>query len=707
MHAKETHPEPKPGFAPAEPLSRRFLEQLPDACQECPESAWFAPLLRRLLEHLPAAAYTCDAEGLITFYNERAVELWGRAPRLNDPVDRFCGSFRLFSPAGVPIRHEDCWMALALRYGREYRGHEIVVERPDGSRRNALAHTNPIYDERGQLQGAVNILVDITESRRAEEANRRLTDRFRLLWEAAELLLHADDPDAMLRDLFARIAPHLGLDLYLNYMTDEATGSLRLLSHSGVPEEAMPRVACLEFGQAISGTVALRREPMVVSRVQECADPIVQKVRALGVRAYVCAPLLAGDRLLGTLSFGSRVREAFDAEDVEFLATLARYVTVAWERLRLVRELREADRRKDRFLATLSHELRNPLAPIRNALELIRQSDFDPAVIERARAVLERQLQQMVRLIDDLLDLSRIATGRIRLTKERVALASVLNAAVETARPLIEGARHRLTVTVPAEPVHLEADSVRLAQVFANLLNNAAKYTDPGGAIEIVARRSEREVEVAVRDTGIGIAPEDVPRIFEIFSQARPALERSQGGLGVGLSLVRGLVELHGGSVRVRSEGVGRGSEFVVRLPLASAATSGIAERERPSEPARARKRRVLVVDDNRDAAETLAELLAMAGHETRAAFSGAEAVEVAASFRPDIVIMDLGMPGLDGYEAARRLRKEPWGSAVRLIALTGWGQQEDREQTAAAGFDAHLTKPVDPAALTRLLEAP
>jgi PAS domain S-box-containing protein len=379
-------------------------------------------------------------------------------------------------------------------------------------------------------------------------------------------------------------------------------------------------------------------------------------------------------------------------------------LTDVTDRKRAEEALREADRRKDDFLATLAHELRNPLAPLRTGLHLLRLAGPDRATAEQALAVMERQLAQMVRLIDDLMDLSRITRGKLRLRKERVDLADVVRSAVETARPLIETSAHRLAVALPPEPVWLDADPTRLAQVLANLLNNAAKYTERGGDISLTAARAEGEVVVSVRDTGIGIAAEHLPRLFEMFSQAAPALERSQGGLGIGLALVEGLVEMHGGTVAAKSEGPGKGSELVVRLPVADASPVPAPSVPGGERPGASLGRRVLVADDNRDAADSLATMLRLAGHEVHAAHDGQEAVEAAAWFRPEVALLDIGMPRLNGYEAARRIRELPWGKGVVLVAVTGWGQEEDRRRAREAGFDHHLTKPADPAAIERLL---
>jgi CheY-like chemotaxis protein/two-component sensor histidine kinase len=311
----------------------------------------------------------------------------------------------------------------------------------------------------------------------------------------------------------------------------------------------------------------------------------------------------------------------------------------------------------------------------------------------------------MVRLIDDLLDVSRITRGKLRLRRERVELASVVQSAVESSRPLIEASGHRLTVALPPEPLLLDADPTRLAQVYSNLLTNAAKYTDRGGHIRLAAERRAGEVVVSVKDTGIGIAAEHLPRLFEMFSQAVTALERSQGGLGIGLSLVKGLVELHGGSIEARSEGLGKGSEFVVRLPVGDDTPAPRSPPGDGGEKGTPRsRRRILIADDNRDAADSLAMMLRLAGHHVHAVHDGQEAVEAAGWFRPEVALLDIGMPRLNGYEACRRIRVEPWGKNTVLVAITGWGQEEDKRRATEAGFDEHLTKPVEPAALERLL---
>jgi len=375
------------------------------------------------------------------------------------------------------------------------------------------------------------------------------------------------------------------------------------------------------------------------------------------------------------------------------------------------RALLEADRRKDEFLATLSHELRNPLAPIRTAARLLDSPALAPHQLKWVQGVIQRQVKHMALLLDDLLDVARITQGKLELKVERVVLSEIIDSAVEAAQPLIDSRHHRLDIRVPAEPVILYADPLRLSQVIANLLTNAAKYTDPAGSIVLSGSVAGGWLSLTVKDDGIGIPAGSLNTIFEMFSQVPGGSARCDGGLGIGLALVRGLTELHGGKAEARSEGPGRGSEFSLSLPL-----DAVADAERPAggpapspamAPAARNRRRILVADDAHDAADALAMLLTVAGHEVQVAHDGRAAVVLAHAFRPDIALLDIGMPELNGYEVAAELRREPWGKRVWLIALSGWGQESDRQRAREAGFDRHFTKPFDPEALDALFSSP
>ena len=369
--------------------------------------------------------------------------------------------------------------------------------------------------------------------------------------------------------------------------------------------------------------------------------------------------------------------------------------------------MRDASARKDIFLATLSHELRNPLAPIRNAATLLAKSVISPEDHERGRSIIVRQVRHMASLLDDLLDVSRITRGVFALKKEIVNLQVLLAEALETARPIIDAKRHIVTTDWPSSPIEVEADPVRLVQIMSNLLTNAAKYTDPEGLITFAVQVVGTEVSISVRDTGIGLAPQMLDHVFEMFSQIAPESKRSEGGLGIGLALVKGLAELHGGRIEVHSDGVERGSEFVVKLP------DLLAAKHPPPDNAKAplsesvsptTSRRVLIADDNIDGAESLAMLIEFSGHNVYLAHTGVDAFQMAATHRPHVAILDIGMPGMDGYQVAKRIKDQPWGLHMMLIALTGWGQEDDKRRAMQAGFDHHLTKPVDPEILDKLL---
>jgi PAS domain S-box-containing protein len=446
---------------------------------------------------------------------------------------------------------------------------------------------------------------------------------------------------------------------------------------------------------------------------------------AIGRSITILAPPERGDeprRLLECLRRGQRVqhyetvRVAKGGQDLEVSLTMSPIVDVSGRILgasKLVRDvsqskraeaaLREADRRKDEFLAILAHELRNPLAPIRNSLQILRMTSARDSEAARIGEMMERQVNHMVRLVDDLMEVSRITRGKIGLRKEPVAIAAIIEGAVETSRPLIEARGHRLELEVASEPLAIEGDPVRLTQVVANLLNNAAKYTDPGGRISLTVRREGAAVVISVVDTGTGIPPEMLRRVFDLFTQGERNAERVEGGLGIGLTLVKNLVEMHGGTVAAFSEGTGRGSEFVVRLPLSSPAESASSS-DASVGPDPVLRHRVLVVDDNHDAADSLGTLLEMLGADVHVVYNGPDAIEAIRTYRPSVVLLDIGMPGMDGYEVARRIRKLSEPQDVTLIALSGWGQDEDRQRSQRAGFDYHLVKPADASALESVM---
>jgi signal transduction histidine kinase/ActR/RegA family two-component response regulator len=453
-------------------------------------------------------------------------------------------------------------------------------------------------------------------------------------------------------------------------------------------------------------TVVAHQDPLKVGLARELGLPLLSAGsvhRAWVTNNSVIAPIHARGRTLGAIVLGTEQVGRFDTETLELVEELGLRAGVALDNTRLYQEAREADRRKDEFLAMLGHELRNPLAPMVTALELM--STKEGTVFERERTIITRQVDHLIRLVDDLLDVSRITRGKVQLKRAHLDLLAVLTRAVEMASPLLEQRSHHLELPAAGEPLFVDGDPARLAQVLANLLNNAAKYTEPGGRIVVTATAEEAHAVLRVRDNGAGIAPDILPRIFDMFVQEERSIDRSRGGLGLGLAIVRSLVELHGGTVSVHSEGLGRGSEFSIRLPLAAPRTPAVDEhRGPPPEPLATRAVRLLVVDDNQDAAELLTELLGKKGYVTRVAFDGPTGLQVAREFQPHLAILDVGLPVMDGYELAAKLRQEPALTGLKLVALTGYGQDSDRHRARAAGFDVHLVKPIDPGQLLRLL---
>ena len=520
----------------------------------------------------------------------------------------------------------------------------------------------------GRPERTMAVVQDISERKWVEEALRESEERYRAATEAVSDLIWTNNADGLME------GEQRGWGDFTGQSREEYQGyGWSKMVH---PEDAQPTI------EAWTRAVAEKRAFLFEHRIRRRDG----EWRVCSIRAV---PILNAD---GTIRewVGVHTDITERKRDEEGLR-------------RLAAELSEAHQRKDEFLATLAHELRNPLAPIRNGLQLMKLAGGQAATVEQARSMMERQLTQMVRLVDDLVDVSRISRDKVELKREQVELAAVVNSAVETSRPLVEQMGHQLTVTLPDQPVVVDADLTRLAQVFLNLLNNAAKYSDRGGNIQLIVERQGSDVVVTVKDTGIGIDADQLPRIFEMFMQVDRSLEKSQGGLGIGLTLVKRLVEMHGGRVEAKSEGPGKGSEFVVRLPVVIEPSKARQSGDEAEQLVKS-SQRILVVDDNRDGADSLSEMLKIMGNDTRTAYDGQEGVDVAGAFRPDVLLLDIGLPKLNGYEACRRIREQPWGKDVVLIAVTGWGQDDDRRRSQEAGFDHHMVKPVDPQALIKML---
>lgn len=570
---------------------------------------------------------------------------------------------------GVSILRASIERVLASRQPDAILGLKYDIMRPDGTfeERWWSPVNSPVLDENGEVEAIIHNANDVTEEHRAEAALRKSEERLRLALAAARMGTWRCEVDA---DRHER-------DANLN----------RLL---GRPAE--PSVS--PFADFLSCIHPADRD-----RVADGFHASVQHGHNLSLEFRVPRPD-------GTVRWLRDQGDVFGGSEGRYLAGACVDVTDLKEaedaQRRLAADLSDADRKKDDFIALLAHELRNPLAPIRNGLNVLRLAGADHEALRETRGIMERQITHMVRLIDDLLDVSRINRNKMDLRLSDVTLAEAVSSAVETARPLIDAGGHTLTISVPDRPIHLEADLMRLSQVFSNLLTNSAKYTRHGGKIRLTAERRGGDVAVSVRDDGIGIPPGALKNIFNMFSQIDRSVERTTGGLGIGLALVKGLVEMHGGTVAAASEGEGRGSTFTVTLPIvampaAPASTMGSSGHARV-------RRRVLVVDDSRDGADTLARMLCLMGNDVKIANNGLDAFEAAGEFLPEVVLMDVGMPVLNGLDATRRIREQAWGRGMTIIALTGWGQEGDKERSREAGCDGHLVKPVDIDDLEKLL---
>ena len=612
-------------------------------------------LLAAVVQSTADAVITKTLDGMITTWNEAAQRLFGytadeavgRPITLIIPPDRLVEEGRILEQ---------------LRRGERLEHYETIRQTRDGRRIDISLTVSPIRDATGRIVGASKVARDITARKRAADQLRESETRFRFLSEMIPSIVWIANADGTVTYVNRR-----GLEYYGITEEERVRGGAGFVLH---PED---RERCLTEWQR---------------HLREGRDFEIEA---------------RSRRHDGTYRWFVTRAVPFRNVDGTILSWFG--VTMDIHEQREMQEaLRQADRRKDEFLATLAHELRNPLAPIRNALHIMRLRADDPPTMEQARLIMERQLGQMVRLVDDLLDVGRITRGKLGLRKERVELANVIKNAVDTTRPVIESAGHQLTLSLPALPIQLDADPVRLAQVLSNLLNNAAKYMDRGGHIWVNVVRGERDVVVSVRDQGIGIPAEALPTIFDMFMQVEESLEKSRGGLGIGLTLARQLVEMHGGSIEAHSEGSGRGAEFRVRLPVVPVLAAVDAPRDEESQLDPAVRFRILVADDNIDAAESMGMMLRLMGNDVRVVRDGQQAIEETAVFRPDLALLDIGMPGLNGYEVARFIRHQRWGEQIVLVALTGWGQEEDKRKAAEAGFDHHFTKPVSPADIANLM---
>jgi PAS domain S-box-containing protein len=684
---------------------------------------------RRLLDTAQEGIWMLDVAGRTQYVNRRMTELLGYpAENMRDR-----GFWEFLTPEEQHVAQRD--------WGRGRMGAreqpEVCFLRQGGGKLWAKVAINPSHDVEGNLRGALAVVTDITSKKQADEKARFIAD-------ASQVLASSLDYEGTIQSVARLAVPALGDWCAVDMLSADGTVARLAIVHADPAGEARSWEVSRRFPTRTEDDTDIMRVLRSGKPVfqPEVGDEVLQRnardaehleiLRGMGIVSCMIVPLRARGRTLGAITLlTTNSGRRYVPSDLPLAEALARRATLAVdnsllyreaqkeiaerkqiegalreseERLRsAVAELHRANQAKDEFLAMLAHELRNPLAPLFNALHLMAIHPDNADKIATARMLAERQVRHMTRLVEDLLDVSRITRGKIELRKQVVILDSIVANAIQSSRPLIDARRQQLTVSVPSEPIALEADATRLDQILSNLLNNAAKYTDETGRIELIVERSDGEVIIHVRDNGVGIPAEVLPRVFDLFVQATPSLDRAQGGLGIGLTLVRSLVELHGGSVQALSAGPGQGSEFVVRLPiLAEVPEQG----ERPVQPAPAEapSTRVLIVDDNVDAAQSLAMLLEACGHAVQIAHDGPGALESAPSFHPQVVLLDIGLPHMDGYEVARQLRQQMGTEIEMLVALTGYGGQEDRRRSREAGFDRHLVKPFDPAELERLL---
>jgi len=652
-------------------------------------------LFRELADSLPQMVWMATPDGVPDYYNERWFDFTGfeSCAASNDSW------IRIVHPDDVQ-RSSDTWRA-AVRTGQPYEIEYRFFDRKTRAYRWHLGRALPVRDSEGHVARWFGTCTDVDDQKRATQAARFLA-------EAGRTLSSLTDYPTALQTVARLAVPDFADGCAVDIVEDD--GALRRLAlacgdrsrlDAAKDIKAYGPQAALATGQGV--LVAEVTDDLL----RACADDDehLAILRAAGLRSSIAVPIKVGAHIIGAITFlTSDSGRVYRESDLQVAMELAYRTGIAIENARLYDDARESDRQKDEFLAVLAHELRNPLAPIRTALQLIRLAPEDRSRRDRACDVMDRQIHQMVRLVDDLLDVSRITRGKIELRREAQELSAIIQRAVETSRPMIEAGGHELTVTFSREPIYLDSDPTRLAQVFSNLLNNAAKYTPRGGRISITGERDPSGAVVRVRDTGEGIPADMLTRIFDMFAQVDRSVEKAHGGLGIGLTLAKRLVDMHGGSIEALSDGPGAGSEFVVRLPAFVAGAS--TDPDAPTDdvlPKAVSTRRVLVVDDNQDAADCLADVMRLRGHDVRTAHDGRTALAIAETFRPDAVLLDLGMPNLSGYDTAEHLRAS-LGPHVLLVATTGWGQDEHRQRSQQAGFDHHLVKPVDPAMVAALL---
>lgn len=620
-----------------------------------------ARLLASIVESSNDAIIGKSLDGIIRSWNAAAERLFGFTAEeaIGQHISLVIPPDRLTEEEGI---------ISSLRAGQRIEHYETERVRKNGQRIIVSLTISPIKDESGNVTGASKIVRDISDRKRVERERQNFVT----------LVENSTD--------FIGMCDLNGLPFLVNRAGLEMVGlDIEEARRTPLQEFFFPEDQALIMNEVL---------PEVMRNGHGEVEVRFRHFKTGAALWMVYKVLLLTDAANQPIGYATVSQDVTDRRRLED------------DLRRLAADLSENDRRKNEFLATLAHELRNPLAPMSNMLEVVKRANGDGEVLKQAHDTIERQLGQMVRLVDDLLDLNRITHDRLELRRSEVELSSVIQQGVEVARPLIDSAGHELTIDLPGEPVYLNADRARLAQLFGNLLNNSCKYTRPTGSISLTAELAGDEVIVSVEDNGAGIPPDKLDSIFDMFMQVDRTAERSQGGLGIGLTLVKRLAEMHGGTIEARSGGEGQGSEFVVTLPVlrkpagAAPVTSGVDVESPP-------KRRILIVDDNKDSADSLAMLLEITGNQTYMAHDGVEAVEAVEKHRPEVVLLDIGLPRLDGHAVCRYIREQAWGKEIVVIALTGWGQEDDRRKSEEAGFNGHLVKPVDYDRLLELLGSP
>jgi len=672
--------------------------------------------LAAIVESSEDAVVSKTLEGIVQSWNTGAQRIFGYTPEdmIGKPITTI-----------IPPEHlsEESMIIQRIRSGQPVESFDTTRIAKDGRRIPVSLTVSPIRNARGEVIGASKIARDITQRKRAErelvESRRRLASEAAALTrlsEASTRLWQSRSLATGLDEILRTVKELTGASKGNVQLVNASRNTLSIVAYDGFDPAFLATFEHISMDdrRAACGRAMAEGRAILIEDVQADAgySPYRDVARAAGYRSVVSVPLFAADgSKLGAISVHFPSPHRPSEAEMRRLQLYCRQASDFIQRIHLEHTLRqreealqEADSRKNEFLALLAHELRNPIAPIRYALAMARKPGISAEQRMRAEDIIDRQAAHMGRLLDDLLDVSRITRGSLELRKSATTLDAAVSTAVESAQPFMDAKHHALKVDLPDHTVRLEADPARLAQILTNLLINAAKFTPEGGRIELEATNDLEEIVVTVRDNGIGIGPELMPQLFTLLAQAQPALDRAENGLGVGLALVRGLVHLHGGTIEAKSGGPGRGSEFIVRLPIGIASER---DAENPdAETAHSNELRILVVDDNRDAADSCAMLLELSGHRVRTAYNGTQALQLGENLMPHVVLLDIGLPDLNGYEVARRIRATPWGAKLPLVAVTGWGKEEDRERAFAAGFDHHLTKPVAPEAVASLVAA-